>query len=71
MLLGGLVHACSKVRSDFRGWVRLPGLNVHGFNRTGQINETGGFAPNNQSSWIEESLSQPADTDNLGRLIDV
>lgn len=34
-LLGGWVQARSKVRSEVRAGVRLPGLNVHGFNETG------------------------------------
>lgn len=34
--LGGWVHACSEVSVELRGWVTLPGLNVHGFNRAGR-----------------------------------
>lgn len=33
--LGGWVHACSEVSVELMGWVTLPGLNVHGFNRAG------------------------------------
>lgn len=33
--LGGWVHACSEESVELRGWVTLPGLNVHGFNRAG------------------------------------
>ena len=40
-LLGEWVQAQSKVRSEVRAGVRLPGLNVHGFNVTGTSRHNG------------------------------
>lgn len=66
MQLGGWVHECSEVSVALGGWASLPGVNVHGFNRTGTSIQSGKFCFSSSS----RALKIPARLGGVGPVVE-